>query len=98
MCFTGKAYEYELISFIVKEMHRIYSVGWAKISGAVRNKSVASNLTVREREVAKLVAFGFTNKEIAKLLFISESTVKQTILKVVQKTGVNDKSKFADIL
>ena len=21
MCFTGKAYEYELISFIVKEMH-----------------------------------------------------------------------------
>ncbi|MBQ3016962.1 MAG: hypothetical protein IJD79_09305 [Clostridia bacterium] len=83
---------------IVKEMHRIYSVGWAKISGAVRNKSVASNLTVREREVAKLVAFGFTNKEIAKLLFISESTVKQTILKVVQKTGVNDKSKFADIL
>ena len=83
---------------IIREMHRIYSVGWAKISGAVRNKNVASNLTVREREVAKLVAFGFTNKEIAKLLYISESTVKQTVLKVVQKTGVNDKSKFADIL
>ena len=83
---------------IVSELYRTYSIGWARLSGAVRNKYVAANLTAREREIAKLVAFGFTNKDIAGTLYISESTVKQTILRIVQKTGVNDKSEFSDIL
>lgn len=83
---------------IIKELYRNYSIGWSRLSGAVRNRYVASNLTTREREVAKLVAFGFTNKDIARMLFISESTVKQTILRVVQKTGVKDKSEFSNIL
>ena len=83
---------------IIKDLSKNYSTGWSRLSGAVRNRYIASNLTVREREVAKLVAFGFTNKEIAAMLFISESTVKQTILKVVQKTGVNEKSEFSSIL
>lgn len=83
---------------IVKELYRTYSVGWAKLSGAVRNRYIASNLTAREREIAKLAAFGFTSKEIAAMLYISESTVKQTVLKVVQKTGVKDRSEFSAIL
>ena len=83
---------------IVKELYRTYSVGWAKLSGAVRNRYIASNLTAREREVAKLAAFGFTTKEIASMLYISESTVKQTVLRVVQKTGVKDRQEFSAIL
>lgn len=82
----------------VKALHRSYSVGWSKISGAVRNRVIATTLTAREREVAKLAAFGFTTKEIASMLYISESTVKQTVLRVVQKTGVKDRSEFSDIL
>jgi len=83
---------------IIKELYRTYSVGWSKLSGAVRNRYIASNLTSREREVAKLAAFGFTTKEIAAMLYISESTVKQTVLRVVQKTGVKDRSEFSSIL
>ena len=83
---------------IISNLYRTYSVGWSKLSGAVRNRYVAFDLTVREREIAKLVAFGFTNKEISALLYLSESTVKQTIMRVVQKTGVNDKSEFAYVL
>ena len=83
---------------IVKELYRTYSVGWAKLSGTVRNRYIASNLTAREREIAKLAAFGFTSKEIAAMLYISESTVKQTVLRIVQKTGVKDRSEFAAIL
>ena len=83
---------------IVRELYRTYSVGWSKLSGAVRNRTIATNLTAREREVAKLVAFGFTTKDIAKMLFVSESTVKQTVLRVVQKTGVKDRSEFHTIL
>ena len=83
---------------IVKELYRTYSVGWAKLSGAVRNRYVASNLTAREREIAKLAAFGFTSKEIGSMLYISESTVKQTVLRIVQKTGVKDRHEFSAIL
>ena len=83
---------------IVTELYKVYSIGWAKLSGTVRNRYVAYNLTTREREVAKLAAFGFTTKEIAGMLYISESTVKQTVLRVVQKTGVNDRSEFSNIL
>ncbi len=82
----------------VKELYGTYSVGWSKLSGIVRNRVIAYNLTPREREVAKLASFGFTTKEIAAALYISESTVKQTVLRVVQKTGVKDRSDFSSIL
>ena len=82
----------------VRELYKTYSVGWSKLSGTVRNKSVASNLTPREREVAKLMAFGFTTKDVANMLFVSESTIKQTVLRVVQKTGVDDRADFSNIL
>ena len=82
----------------VRELYGVYSVGWSRLSGIVRNRTVAYNLTTREREVAKLAAFGFTTKEIAQALYISDSTVKQTVLKVVQKTGVKDRTDFASIL
>ncbi|MBQ8351207.1 MAG: hypothetical protein IJY20_04075 [Clostridia bacterium] len=82
----------------IKELYRTYSVGWAKLSGAVRNRNIATNLTPREREIAKLCAFGFSTKEIAATLYLSESTIKQTILRVVQKTGVKGKSEFSYIL
>ena len=82
----------------VKDLYRVYHEGWSNLSGLVRNRTVASNLTPREREVAKLAAFGFTTREIAARLYITESTVKQTVLKVVQKTGVKDRSEFATIL
>jgi DNA-binding NarL/FixJ family response regulator len=82
----------------VRELYRTYSVGWSKLSGSVRNRAIAANLTAREREVAKLVAFGYTTKDVSAMLYISESTVKQTVLRVVQKTGVKDRTEFATIL
>lgn len=92
----------ELVSpdavIMVKNLYKIYSIGWSKLSGAARNRIVASNLTAREREIAKLAAFGFTTREIAATLYISESTVKQTILSAVQKTGIKDRSEFAKVL
>lgn len=82
----------------VKVLYKTYSVGWAKLSGSVRHRAIAANLTPREREVAKLAAFGYTTKDISSMLYISESTVKQTVLRIVQKTGVKDRSEFYSIL
>ena len=82
----------------ILELNRIYHVGWSRLSGIVRNKYIATNLTPREHEIAKLSAFGFGVKEIAGMLYVSESTIKQTIARVINKSGIQDKSEFSYIL
>lgn len=83
---------------IISQLYQRYSVGWAKISGTIRNKFIATNLTPREREVAKLTVFGYNVKEISAMLYISESTVKQTIIRAMNKTGINEKKEFVYII
>jgi DNA-binding NarL/FixJ family response regulator len=82
----------------VRELSAVYIKSWTRLSGAVRNRQLATDLTQREREIAKLAAFGYTNKEIGAMKFVSESTVKQTILRVLQKTGIKDRTEIANIL
>ena len=83
---------------IVTQLFQRYNIGWAKISGTVRNKFIATNLTPKEHDVAKLTVFGFSPKEISGLLYMSESSVKQTIVRVMNKTGINDKREFVYIV
>jgi DNA-binding NarL/FixJ family response regulator len=49
-------------------------------------------LSSREREVLSLVAKGTTNREIARLLFISEATVKTHLTHLYAKLGVSDRA------
>lgn len=81
----------------VKSMYRIYNEGWSRLSGSVRGKNIATTLTPREREVAKLAAFGMKNSEIASTLYMSVSAVKQAINNVSNKTGM-PREEFAAIL
>ena len=83
---------------VVKELYHRYRLGWAKISSAVKHKFIATNLTRREHEIAKLCVFGYNTKEIANILYISVSTVKQTIVRIMNKTGVEDKEEFSLII
>lgn len=48
-------------------------------------------LTVREREIAKLILQGIRYKTIAKTLFISEKTVSKHIQNIFEKVGVTNK-------
>lgn len=48
-------------------------------------------LTVREQEIAQLVASGGSNKEIASRLHITESTVKAHLTAIFRKIGVPDR-------
>lgn len=82
----------------VKALYGVYSVGWARLSGQVRSRYIATNLTPREHEIAKLTAFGFKSREIADMFFVSESTVKHEISRIVNKTGIVDAKEFALIL
>lgn len=49
-------------------------------------------LTEREREVLNLMAKGYTNPEIAALLFVAEGTVKFHVKHILSKLNVNDRT------
>jgi len=49
-------------------------------------------LTSREKEVFDLLILNNTTKDIAKILMISEKTVRNHISNVIQKLGVNGRS------
>jgi len=52
-------------------------------------------LSNRELEVLQLLSTGLSNKEIAPILFISESTVKTHVAHIINKLGVSDRVQAA---
>ncbi|NYH79208.1 DNA-binding CsgD family transcriptional regulator/tetratricopeptide (TPR) repeat protein [Actinopolyspora biskrensis] len=55
-------------------------------------KGYGKELSPREREVAKLVARGRTNREIASALFLSPRTVEQHVAKAIRKLGLTNRA------
>lgn len=52
-------------------------------------------ITEREAEVAELMCLGYTNGDIAKVLFISEYTVKDFTKKLYRKLDVHSRTEAA---
>ncbi|HSB64708.1 MAG TPA: response regulator transcription factor [Thermoanaerobaculia bacterium] len=50
-------------------------------------------LTVREREVLRLLSAGLSNREIGEALGVVEGTVKNHVHNILQKLGVRDRSR-----
>jgi DNA-binding NarL/FixJ family response regulator len=63
-----------------------------------RHPEVLTALSPREREVLELVRQGFTNADIARALFISESTVKVHVRHILEKTGARSRTEAATVL
>ena len=56
------------------------------------------SLTNREIEIAKYIIKGYSNSEIAKMLFVSKSTVKVHVSNILQKTKAKNRVNLAYIL
>jgi DNA-binding NarL/FixJ family response regulator len=69
----------------------------SRLVSAVRSTAGAETgrrlgLSAREREVLTLVAQGTSNREIARLLFVSEATVKTHLTHLYAKLAVSDRA------
>jgi len=64
-------------------------------AGSLVRGSAANTLTPREREVLAGIAEGRSNREIARLLRVSEKTVKAHVSSVLAKLGVQDRTQAA---
>ena len=53
-------------------------------------------LTTREREVAALAIEGFSNKEIARRISVTEGTVKQHLHSAFTKLGIRGRMSLRD--
>ena len=81
------------------EAIRVVAQGKSPLAPTVANRLVKrmrdpeeETLSAREIEVLELVASGTSNKEIAKSLWVSETTVKSHMLHIFDKLGVTDRT------
>jgi DNA-binding NarL/FixJ family response regulator len=63
-----------------------------------RDQPATNELTPQERVVARLVARGFTNKQVAEQLFLSPNTIESHLRHIFQKADVRTRTELAHVL
>ena len=67
--------------------------GLSRQSTQFESSGMPEPLTVKEREVVRLMAGGYSNREIAAALDKSEGTIKNHVSNVLGKLGVRDRTR-----
>ncbi|WP_433328365.1 ATP-binding protein [Spirillospora sp. CA-294931] len=76
-----------------RSRHELRSHGGTTPSRRGR-RGYGDELSPREREVARLLSQGLTNREIADVLFLSPRTVEQHVASVLRKLGVKSRNEL----
>jgi len=87
------------ISGIAKALHTMMEGTSVLDTDVLRKLTPQANpaleaLTPREQDIARLVAQGLTNKEIAEQIFLSEGTVRNNIVVIMEKLGVSNRTQL----
>ena len=70
----------------------------AVLDDSSKEENILDSLTKREKEVLELIGCGYTNSDIAKILFISEHTVNDYTKKIYRKLDVHSRHAAARII
>jgi DNA-binding NarL/FixJ family response regulator len=87
-----------LPSKIAGKLARRLSKSQPQAGDATHGKSevdVLPELSGRERDVARMLAQGFTNRQISSALYLSEGTVKNHVSSIYAKIGISDRTSAA---
>jgi DNA-binding NarL/FixJ family response regulator len=76
-------------------MQRLIRAAGPNVTADTGSRNALTTLSSREREVAQQVGLGSSNKEIARILSITERTVKAHLSAIFQKLGVRDRLHLA---
>jgi DNA-binding NarL/FixJ family response regulator len=68
-----------------------------RLAADAKVESDRTNLTLREIEIVELLAEGHGNREMARLLAISEETVKSHLRRIYEKLGASDRAQAVAI-
>ena len=85
--------KYEASPAVTRQL--LDQVGRRLPAAVAREEAGLAQLTEREREVLRLIASGYANKEIARELVVSERTVKGHVSNILNKLGVQDRTQAA---
>lgn len=72
--------------------------GQLVIPGQLREHITKPALSVREKQILAMVVMGFTNGEIARKLFVAESTVKSHLSSAFVKMGVRSRNEATALI
>ncbi len=86
---------HSLIDTNIASGHSLIDSNTAKHAMERLTQVPGSELTEREREVLALVARGYTNKQIADTLFVSEKTARNHVSHILDKLGLSRRSEAA---
>ena len=79
-------------------MHRLPPLPPVTIEAAVAHLAVEYRLSFRERQMARGILRGQSNRSIAQELELSTSTVKKHVSNLLRKLGVNSRHEVAALI